>query len=235
MGEAKPRRVLLLVAAALVVVGWQLPYGPQILYPLSLLATWAHELGHGLTALILGADFDRLLLFADGSGLAEWRGNLGRLGRAAVAAGGLIGPSIAGALVLIAARSPRRARLLLFVLALLIALSAVLWTRNLFGLVFLTAMAGALALSARLLPLTGAAFVAQLVGSALALSVFRDLDYMFSPGGFVGGELHRSDSAAIAEALFLPYWFWGGLVAFASLTVLAAGIAIAGRGVSDRA
>ena len=64
----------LLLAVATIIVVWQLPYGPQVLYPLSLLATFAHELGHGLAALLAGEEFEYLLLHADGSGLAAWRG-----------------------------------------------------------------------------------------------------------------------------------------------------------------
>ncbi|MBK7003394.1 MAG: M50 family metallopeptidase [Rhodoferax sp.] len=52
-----PRTLLLLSTGAIVTL-WQLPYGHQVLYPLTLLATYAHEMGHGMTALLLGAEFD---------------------------------------------------------------------------------------------------------------------------------------------------------------------------------
>ena len=42
----------------------------------------------------------------------------------------------------------------------------------------------------------------------------------------VGGKLIRSDTAAISEALFLPYWFWGGVCALISLAVLWFGLAL---------
>jgi hypothetical protein len=103
----------LLLAAATIVVAWQPPYGPQALYPLSLLATFAHEIGHGMTTLLVGQHFDRLLLHADGSGPALWSGDPGRLARAAIAAGGLLGPSVAGIALLLLAGSPRRARTML--------------------------------------------------------------------------------------------------------------------------
>ncbi len=54
--------------------------------PATLLATFAHEMGHGLTAMLVGEQFDQLLLNADGSGVAMWRGNPGRLATALVAA-----------------------------------------------------------------------------------------------------------------------------------------------------
>ena len=46
----------------------------------------------------------------------------------------------------------------------------------------------------------------------------RATDAPASPGGTVGGMSARSDTGLIADALFLPYWFWGGLI---TLTILA--------------
>ena len=44
----------LLLATALIGIVWQLPYGNMLLYPLTLLATYTHELGHGLHVVVLG-------------------------------------------------------------------------------------------------------------------------------------------------------------------------------------
>lgn len=214
----------LLLAVVTVLVAWQLPYGPQALYPLSLLATFAHEMGHGLTAIVVGGEFDHLLLHADGSGLATWRGDPGRLARAAIAAGGLLGPSIAGVSLLVFARSPRVARMLLVVLAAGLALCVLAWVRNLFGMAFLLGMAATLAAAARWLGDAAAAFVLRLLTAVLCLSWFRDLGYMFSAQVVVAGTVHRSDSGVIADALWLPYWFWGALVAALSLALLVFGL-----------
>jgi hypothetical protein len=221
-------RILLFIAAALVLVVWQLPFGPQVLYPFTILATYAHEMGHGIAALLMGASFERLLIYPDGSGLAEWRGDVGRIGRAFIAAGGLIGPSVLGSLVLVASSRPSRARLVLGALAIVMALSLLFFVRSLFGLVFVATSAAALFAIARFLP-KAAPFGCQLVGVLLCLSVFRDLDYMFSAGGVVAGIARPSDSAAIADALLLPYWFWGGLVALSAFAVLGIGLWLALR------
>src|SRR5436305_1988951 len=94
-------RSLLLLAGLITIVAWQFAIGRQILYPFTLLATYAHEMGHGLTALVLGGHFESLEMYANGSGLAQWTGDLGRIARGLVAAGGLVGPSIAGATILV--------------------------------------------------------------------------------------------------------------------------------------
>ena len=64
---------------------------------------------------------------------------------------------------------------------------------------------------------------------AKLLSLFKDIDYMFSASALVDGTTHLSDTAQIAAALWLPYWFWGALLASLSLTLLAGGIWISCR------
>jgi len=223
-----PRTRLLLTAAAIALV-WQLPYGRMALYPLTLLATYVHEMGHGLTALLLGHQFDEMRLHADGSGMALWQGHPGGLETALIAAGGLLGPTLAGVGLLLLSGATRLARMLLMWLALLLLVSMALWSRNIFGLGFLLAWAMVLLLGARYLPAASAAFTLQLIAITLCLSWFTDLDYMFSSQAVVDGVVHLSDSAVIAQALLLPYWFWGGLVALVSMLLLLWGVAVASR------
>ncbi|MBC7618696.1 MAG: M50 family metallopeptidase [Candidatus Saccharibacteria bacterium] len=223
------QRLILVLAATAIAVVWQLPFGRQLLYPLTLLSTFAHELGHGLTALLMGAHFDHLQLNADGSGSAVWHGNPGPLAIAAIAAGGLIGPSLAGVSLLMLARSTQRARGLLALLAVLLLVSMAVWARNAFGIFFLLTSAAALALAVRYLCDVWAALLLNLIAVTLCLSWFTDLDYMFSSVAVVNGVRYPSDSAAMAQALWLPYWFWGGLVAVVSLVVLAVGLLHVGR------
>jgi hypothetical protein len=222
------RLILGLVAATLALV-WQLPFGQLLLFPLTLLATFAHELGHGLMALIVGADFDHLVLNPDGSGSAVWHGNPGRLATAAIAAAGLIGPSFAGIALLLLARSAKRARGLLALTAILLLACTAVWVRSAFGIFFLLGIVAALVVASRYLPETAAAFVLNLIATTLCLSWFADLGYMFAAEAIVNGVRYPSDSAMIAQMLGLTYWFWGGLTAAASLTLLSLGVFQVGR------
>jgi hypothetical protein len=217
-------RSLLILAIAAVVLVWQLPYGRQALYPLTLLATYAHEMGHGLTALLMGAEFDQMLLHADGSGVALWRGNPGRMATAFIAAGGLVGPTVAGVGILLVSGKPRYARATLAALSALLLLSMAVWSRNAFGAFFLLAVAATLGVAAKALPDAAAAFLLHLIAATLCLSWFNNLGYMFSAQAIVNGVAMPSDSSVIAQALWLPYWFWGGVVAVFSLAVAAFGI-----------
>ena len=99
-------------------------------------------------------------------------------------------------------------------------LSTLIWVRSLAGWLVLPALGIAIAL----LALRGSApwqgFVIQLIGVQACISVWKQTDYLFSPGGTVGGRLHRSDTGAIADVLLLPYWFWGAAISAAILTLL---------------
>lgn len=221
-------RRLLILAAIFTLVVWQLPFGDLVLYPLTLLATYAHEMGHGLTAIVVGGRFESFAMFPDGSGLAAWTGDVGRIGRAMVAAGGLLGPSIAGAFLLVISRNSQRAPLILFGIALFMLVTVALFVRNGFGILFVLCVAGILLAISRSWPRL-APFTVQLIGVQLTLALFRDVDYMFSAGGIVGGRAHPSDSAAISQALLGPYWLWGGLVAATAAACLFLGLRFALR------
>jgi hypothetical protein len=222
---ASPPRTgwLLLAATVLVVAGWQFPEGRLALYPFTLLATFAHEMGHGLTAILVGGRFESLVMHPDGSGVAAWRGDVGPLARALVAAGGLVGPSVAGSLTLVLSRKASRAPFLLGCGAAVLLLAWVLVAGNGFGRGFMIAGGVVLALGARFLGVLPASFAVQFLAATLCLSVYLDIDYMFSPGAVVDGVEHPSDSQAIANALLLPYWFWGGMTAAFSFAVLLLG------------
>lgn len=229
MNPLKSSRLHLFLAAGAIVLFWQVPYGRQILYPLTLLATFAHEMGHGLTALLLGNSFMQMVMHTDGSGMATWSGSPGRINAALVAAGGLVGPSVAGSALLVMSRTVRGSKIVLAALAVMMVIFALVWVRNTFGLVFVLSWAATFAAVSRLRSEALSAFVVHIVALTLCLAIFSDINYMFSDHAIVAGQMHPSDSAQMAKALLLPYWFWGGVVAVFSLTVMAAGIWMLGR------
>lgn len=212
----------LLGAAIATILLWRLPFGDYLLYPFSILATWFHEMGHGLTAMFLGGNFRQLLLFPNGSGIAVHSGNLflGPIGRALVAAGGPLGAPIAGALFILASRRRSSAQFALYLLAGVLFLSTLIWVRSIFGLIAVPLLGLAV------LGIAGAAsrwvqiFAIQFLGVQACVSSFHQVDYLFTRQAVIGGQAMLSDSGRIAEVLFLPYWFWGGLMAIASFLLL---------------
>lgn len=210
------RRLIIIAIAAATLIGWRFPEGRLALYPFTILATFVHEMGHGLTALLTGGRFHELLIHPDTSGLAT-TSVPGRLGRAAVAAGGLLGPSLFAAF-LMSGPVHRRPRFAVAALGAGLCVSVILFVRSPFGIVAIGAWGLGLIAVARRTAWSG--LILELVAVQMALSVFLHLDYMFSPGGRVDGVLRRSDVGAMEDALLLPYWFWGALTAGIALFVV---------------
>jgi hypothetical protein len=222
-GQDQRQRVALLLGIAFVsIVAWQTRLGSLLLYPFTILATWFHEMGHGIAAMLTGRGFERLLIFADGSGVAQSLGPADgyRLTEALIAASGPLGPAIAGALLIVCSRSSAATRNALAVLGVALIVSTLIWVRSLTGWLVLPASGMAIALLALRGSQPWRSFVIQLLGVQAAISAWRQFDYLFSPGGDVGGRLIRSDTGAIADVLLLPYWFWGAIISAAILALL---------------
>lgn len=218
----------LVAAAVATIILWQVPGGNYILYPFTILATWFHEMGHGLMAVLLGGRFEKLLIFPNGSGVAYNSGALflGRIGRALVAASGPMGPPLAGAALILASRRFKTTQLSLLILGSLLILSAVIWVRSLFGLVAIPLLGLAILGIALRTRRWVQGFTIQFLGVQACVSTFHQVDYLFSR---TAGPGLLSDSGQIAEQLFLPYWFWGGLMAITSLILLLQSLRVAYR------
>ncbi|RAM50547.1 MAG: M50 family peptidase [Hapalosiphonaceae cyanobacterium JJU2] len=220
----------LIIAAIATIILWQVPIGEYILYPFTILATWFHEMSHGLMALVLGGNFQQLLIFSNGSGVAyySYSGSLllGPLGHALVAAAGPMGPPIAGAALILASRSFKTASWSLKILGGFLILSTAIWVRSLFGLVAIPLL-GLIILGIGLkAPRWIQGFAIQFLGVQACVSTYHQLDYLFS---YSAGPLGISDTAQIQQQLLLPYWFWGALMAIASLIILIQSLRLAYR------
>ncbi len=202
-------RVVLLVSVGLTAVLYLVPYGQYLAYPLMLLSTLAHEMGHGVAALLVGGSFHRFEMWPDGSGVAVWSGEVGPFRRALVAAGGLIGPAVAAAVGFAIGRTIRGARGALIALAAILALALLLVVRNLFGVLFVVVVLGGCFLAARKASGEVAQLVLIFLAVQLALSVFSRGDYLFTPVAETATGVMPSDVGQMAAALLLPYWFWG--------------------------
>jgi len=127
--QAHRQRIVLLMWIAVVsVLLWQTEIGSLLLYPFTILATWFHEMGHGIAAMFTGASFERLLIFPDGSGIAQSMvpANASGLTHALIAASGPLGPAIAGSLLIIASRTDKATRLALTGVGLALIVSTVI-------------------------------------------------------------------------------------------------------------
>ncbi|MEO1375737.1 MAG: M50 family metallopeptidase [Cyanobacteria bacterium J06635_10] len=216
----------LIGAAAATILLWQVQYGDYILYPFSILATWFHEMGHGLAAILLGGNFQQLQISADGSGFAIHSGRLflGPIGRALVAAAGPMGPPIAGAILILASRNFKTASISLKILGGFLLFSVLIWVRSIFGIIAILTLGLIILLIGLKASRWFQGFSIQFLGVQACISTYHQLDYLFTP---TAGPLGLSDTGQIQRQLFLPYWFWGGVMAIASLLILVQSLRIA--------
>lgn len=223
MDSADRTRMFLMLSIVVTVVLFYVPY---VGYPLMLLSTLAHEMGHGIAAIFVGGEFVQFEIFSDGSGVARHRGVSGRFGRAFVSAGGLCGPAVVAAAAFALGRKERHARIGLGVAGALLVVSLVLVVRNLFGWVFV----GGTAAACLLIAIKAKPWVSQVafvfVAVQLALSVFSRGDYLFMEYARTASGKMPSDVSQMSSALFLPYWFWGGLCGAFSIVVLFFGLKV---------
>jgi len=218
-------RSFLLVSAAITLALYVVPYGQVLARPLLLLSTLAHEMGHGLTALLLGGTFERLQMWASGAGVSEMDlTGFGRIRQGLTLAGGLVGPAVAAALCFKLGKTGRGARSCLLGVGFFLLAAELLVIRNLFGFVFTGLVAaGCLFAGTRLSP-ERAQWVVVFLGVQLALSVFSRADYLFTRGVENPSGVFPSDVMRMQTALFLPYWFWGLVCGGFSVMVLIYGV-----------
>jgi hypothetical protein len=226
------RRALLAAILVYFVLTRFVPFGQTILYPLTLLATWVHEMGHGVTALLVGGSFSSLDVFADGSGLAytttshAWQ-------RGLTSAGGLVAPPIVGAVLLATSRGPRHAQVLLAGLAVAIVVSLAVWVRSLTGWIALPIVAAAVGAFAHPNMRWGGPrrrlVFAQLIGVILAIDTVSRSGYLFSAEAKVDGTVRASDITTFAGAFGGHYLLWGLLFAAVSFALLGVGLLLAWR------
>ena len=216
--EAAP--AFFVISVIVTILLYVVPYGDVIGYPLVLLSTLFHEMGHGIAAVLAGGDFHKFYMWTNGSGVAYSSGVSGAFGRAFVSAGGLVGPAITAAVGLIMARNAKSARVGLIVLGVGLVISEILVVRGLFGLIFVGVFAAiCLGLAFKAPPWVGQ-LAMVFVCVQLALSVFSRGDYLFTATANTAKGPMPSDVAQMADALWLPYWFWGALCGLISVAAL---------------
>ena len=232
VSQRRARRALI-ASIAITLALYFVPFGGFLSYPLVLLSTLAHELAHGLMAVLVGGKFEAFELYSDGSGVARWSGRPSRLSLAMVAGAGLIGPAIAAWMCFVLAKRARLSRLSMVVFGTLLIAAMVLVIRNAFGWVFV----GSVAAVSMAIGLKASRETAQLslvfVGTQLALSVFSRSDYLFTSVAQTANGPMPSDTQQIANALIGPYWLWGMVAGLISLSVLWFGLRSFLKGAAD--
>src|SRR5919107_2791459 len=123
--DARPQVTTLMLATALSVVLWFIPYAEILTYPFRIFVTFIHEGGHALAALLTGNSVQSLTVSMDGSG-EVYSAAGGLLSKMFVSSAGYLGAMTFGALLLVLIRRAFAARFVLVGSAALILLLTIL-------------------------------------------------------------------------------------------------------------
>ena len=224
MSRFAKREARLLLAAALLLVLMNVPYGRYVLYPFTIFSTWIHEMCHGIAAMALGGSIDRIRIFSDGSGLAYTLRPAGRVPTAIVASAGYVGTSIIGAGMLLARNRKNAGTIGLVALGGVMLLSAALWVRNPFGLGATAVLGAALIAAGARLGTEWAGRLYTFLAVTCCLNSITSIRVLFGANLVVGGKpAGSSDAHTVADALFLPAPLWAtSWMLFAIVLVAAA-------------
>ncbi|MEL6672836.1 MAG: M50 family metallopeptidase [Bacteroidota bacterium] len=215
---------LLSGVAIFTVLLWNLPLVGWLQYPFMLLGTWFHEMGHGITAWLVGASFEELLIFANGSGLAVITGRElwvpESLGRVMISLGGLLGPALAGGALIISGRQKSWSRIALILLASVMTVSMIFLVRTFWGILILSLIVLMLGWAVWKGSRRTQQILVQYLGLQASLSTFLQIGYLFTEKVVVGGEELLSDTASIASHSFGNYALWGAMVSVLTLGMI---------------
>ncbi|WP_024768408.1 M50 family metallopeptidase [Aquimarina macrocephali] len=208
----------------LVFLLWQLPYFGFIQYPLLLLGTWFHEMGHGLTAILVGGKFIYLEIYENGGGVAYSNVSASylpfKIARGITAAGGLLGPAISGAILIASARNRISSKIALWLLIAIMVLSLCLWIHELLALIILSVFAALLFFIAILRVRNLEAFTLLFLGTQCVLSSYLQIGYLFTKQFERDGKIQYSDTQMIAAHLPGTYWMWAVLILLITMYLL---------------
>lgn len=220
--QNKKNMIWLILFAVITIVIWHIPNGKLIFYPFTILGTWFHEMGHGIAAMVLGGSFNKLVLYPNGSGLAQFSHNFGNIKLGLTAAAGPFGPTVAGALLIIASSGRKSTKAALIMLSAIMILSCIIWIRPVISVGFLVILllsliTGYIGLKSRYSIQT---VILQFLGVQSFASVYISIGYLFSTGGIIGNAQYYSDTQVMADNLLLPFWFWGAAIIAFSLVMI---------------
>ncbi len=229
--DARPQAMTLLVAAALSIILWFIPFAEILTYPFRLFVTFIHEGGHAIAALLTGNSVGSLSVAINASG-ETYTTKGGLISQTLVASAGYLGSMAYGALLLVLIRKAIAARVVLvssaviiFTLTIIYGLLSPIFTWGTLSGVPFTLLAGTL-LSIGLVAVAKfakpriATFFVSFLAVQCVLNALLDLKTVFflsSPFAPTAS----TDAVNMANATGIPAMFWATLWIVVSLGILA--------------
>jgi hypothetical protein len=209
----------LLIATAISVVLWFIPFAEYLTYPFRIFVTFIHEGGHALAALLTGNSVASLSVAVNASG-ETYTTNGGLISQIFISSAGYLGAMAFGALLLILIRKAVAARMVLvgsaiyvFALTMIFGLiKPLFWLSGLSGIPF-TLLAGiiisvGLFLIARFASAKVAAFFVSFLAVQCVLNALFDLKTVFFLSSPLNGMTVHTDAQNMAQFTGIPAIFW---------------------------
>ena len=217
--DARPQAKILLIAAAISVVLWFIPFAEFLTYPFRIFVTFIHEGGHALAALVTGNSVASLSVAMNASG-ETYTTQGGLISQVFISSAGYLGSMAFGALLLILIRKAVAARIVLlgsglyvFALTMIYGLFKPLyWLTGLSAIPF-TLLAGiiisvGLVLIARFASAKVATFFVSFLAVQCVLNALFDLKTLLSISSPFAGFTVQTDALNMANATGIPAIFW---------------------------
>jgi len=222
----KPHQYALLMATIVSVALWFIPFLRWATVPLQYLNTHIHEACHAFTAVATGGFVDYITVHANGNGETYTANGIGFL----ISSAGYVGASLVGALVILLARSPKAAKVVLVGLSVILAYSSIVWVRDdLFGIVSGIAWILALLALAFYLDDSKRLFAAQLIGVQQCVNSVQSLFFLVQISGF---GIRQSDAGNMEALTHIPAIVWSVLWCLISFALMGFALRASWRGAS---
>jgi hypothetical protein len=203
-----------LILAALFVAVWIL-WDTPVVYPLKIFVVWLHELGHALAALLTGGQVVSIQLFPEEGGLTTTRGGWPFV----ILSAGYLGSMFFGGLLLYLSSRRHWGQGLMAALAVLLALSTLLFFRNVFAVLYGLLAAAAMFFSAYRLPVTVNFYIVRFIAVASCLYAVLDIRSDLFTAAPAGSGI-VNDAVALSRLTGIPAIVWAVLWMGVALLVL---------------
>ena len=237
--DAKPQLLLLLLATAITLVLWFIPFADYLVYPIRLFVTFIHESSHALVAVLTGGSVQSLTISSDGSGVV-YSAPGGVFGGLLTSSAGYLGTTAFGVLMLYLIRRSFSPNKILTALGIFVAAMTVIFTiispvfnflslNASFTSILFTVIAGSL-LAAGLVGLgiyaktRVANFAVAFLAVQCLLNAALDLiNVFFINAPFIGANI-QSDAGNMSAATGIPGIVWVAIWMGISLLMISLGL-----------
>lgn len=203
--DARPQVRTLLIAAAITIALWFIPFVSILTYPFNIFVTFIHEGGHALAALLTGNHVASLSVALDTSG-ETYTTQGGIFSQVLVSSAGYIGAMAYGALLLLLIRRSIAARYVLIGSgAFVLALTLIYGLGSPFTIIMGVGIAAGLIAIAKYASPRVATFFVSFLAVQSVLNALLDLKTLFFYS-FVPGT--RTDADNMQHATGIPALFW---------------------------